>query len=83
MSWSTVFRYFGLAMEATEQAVQVMQKVSVATDPNSPGGSRITSDESDALVEQLDENFSVLVTRICQEAGLPIKSVTVSVEIER
>ena len=81
MGWSTVFKYWGLAMEAAEQAAQVMSKMSVATDPNSPGGSEITHEEKLQLATTLDENFSTVITRICQESGLEVKSVKVEIEI--
>ena len=83
MAWSDVFRYLGLAMEAAEQAGKAATKIAAAQHPDSPGGKHITTEESDALVESLDENFSTVVTRICQEAGLPVKSVNVSIEIDR
>lgn len=82
MGFSNIFKYLSLAMEATEQAAIVLTKVNAAKDPNSPGGSKITDEEASALVESLDENFSTVVTRICQEAGLPIKSVTVTIDME-
>lgn len=82
MGMSDLFKYFGLAMEAVEEAAKVMAKVSVATDKNSPGGKKITKEEAAALAETLDENFSTVVTRICQEAGLDVKSVNVSIEME-
>ena len=45
MGWSTVFKYFGLAMEAANAAANAYSEVAHATDPNSPGGTAITESE--------------------------------------
>lgn len=81
MGFSTLFKYLGLAMEAADQAAQVMTKVAAAVDEDSPGGAEITHEEKLQLATTLDENFSTVVTRICQECGLEVKSVKVEIEI--
>lgn len=82
MGISNVFKYLGLAMEAAEEYAQIMLKVKAAEDEDSPGGKEITDEEMKVLIESLDENFSNVVTRICQEFDLPVKSVTVNVDME-
>ena len=82
MGFSTIFKYFGLAMEMVEEAAEVIGKVKDAQDEDSPGGSEITEEERAQLIESLDENFSNVVTRICQECGLPVKTVTVDIDME-
>jgi hypothetical protein len=82
MGFSTLFKYLGLAMEAAEEAASVLMKVKAVQNEDSPGGKEITTEEMAQLVESLDDNFSNIVTRICREVGLPIKSVTVTVDME-
>jgi len=82
MGFSSMFKYFGLAMEVAEEAAEVLVKVKGVTADDSPGGEEITDEEMKALVESLDENFSNVVTTICRECGLPVKSVSVKVDME-
>lgn len=82
MGWSTIFKYWGFAMEAAEQAADVYQEVQKAKDPNSPGGREITDEEKATLIENLDDNFSQVVTRICEEFDLPIEEVQVIIKMK-
>ena len=81
MGFFTWMKYMGLAMEAAEKMAQVTAEIAPYKDPNSPGGTDITHEEKLKLAADLDDNFSEVVTRICQEAGLEIKSVNVTIEI--
>ena len=82
MGWSTLFKYMGLAMEVATTAAAAMTEVAAAQAPGSPGGSEITSEEGKQIIENLDDEFSQVVTRICEEVGLPVKSVKVEIELE-
>jgi hypothetical protein len=81
MGMSTIFKYLGLAMEAATQAASVNAQIKEVKAPDSPGGKEITQEELKMLVENLDDSFSTVVTRICEEAGLKVKSVNVQVEM--
>ena len=81
MGFGTLLKYFGFAMEAVEEVSKIMVEVAPAMDENSPGGKSITTEEKLELATKLDDNFSEIITRICQEVGLDIKSVTVEIEI--
>ncbi len=81
MGFSTIFKYLGLAMETANQAAEVSAKLAVAKSADSPGGKEITEDELKVLIESLDENFSTVITRICQEAKLPVQSVKVEITV--
>jgi len=82
MGWSTLFKYFGMAMEAAELAASAYMEVVKAKDPNSPGGSVITSDEKKQIIENLDDEMSTVITRICEEVGLPVESVNIEVVLK-
>lgn len=82
MGWSTLFKYLGMAMEAATEAADAFIKVQAAKDPNSPGGTEITDEEKKGLIGSLDENFSRVCTRICEEVGLPVKNIKVEIELE-
>jgi hypothetical protein len=77
----SIFKYLGLAIEAAGEAKDVMAKIDAMKEESSDGGTEITHAEKLQLASQLDENFGKVVTRICQEVGLEIKQVTVTVEI--
>jgi len=81
MGMESIFKYLGLAMEAANQAAIVVARVKEVKDVDSPGGKEITTEEMAQLLSSLDGNFSGVITRICQEAKLPVKSVTVSIEV--
>jgi hypothetical protein len=81
MGMSTIFKYLGLAMEAATQAASVNAQIKEAKAPDSPGGKEITPEELKTLVEDLDDTFSDVVTRICEEAGLKVKSVNIQIEM--
>lgn len=82
MGFSTIFKYLGLAMEAANQAAEVNAKVQAVKASDSDGGSEITPTEMNNLIESLSSNFSEVVTRICQEVDLPVKSVSVKIDME-
>lgn len=82
MGWSTLFKYFGLAMEAATTAAAAYQEVAKATDPESPGGTKITTEEKIQIIENLDDEFSSALTRICEEVGLPVKSIKIEIDLE-
>jgi hypothetical protein len=80
MAISTIFKYLGLAIEAANQAADIKRKISEVKDPDSPGGKEITEEEMKKLLNDVEDNCSEVITRICQEVGLPIAGVTVDIE---
>ncbi len=82
MGMSTIFKYLGLAMEVATQAADIRSKIDAAKSTNSPGGKEITEDEMKTLVNNLEGNCGEVITRICQEVNLPVKSVTIDIELE-
>ena len=82
MGWGTLFKYLGIAMEVATTASGAMKEVAAAQAPDSPGGLTVTGDEAKRIIENLDDEFSNVVTRICEEVGLPVESVSVEIKLK-